>query len=105
MLFRSRFTVPLASSSVNESDTIVRVSDGSIVAIGGLMRQVQNDARSQIPGAGDSPVVGGLFRNRARTQTKSELVILLKTSVIEGDASWRQQASEVGERVEALRPR
>jgi MSHA biogenesis protein MshL len=100
-----RFTVPLASSSVNESDTIVRVSDGSIVAIGGLMRQVQNDARSQIPGAGDSPVVGGLFRNRARTQTKSELVILLKTSVIEGDASWRQQASEVGERVEALRPR
>ena len=100
-----RFTVPLASSNINESDTIVRVSDGSIVAIGGLMRQVQNDTRSQIPGAGDSPVVGGLFRNRARTQSKSELVILLKTSVIEGDASWRQQASEVGERVEALRPR
>ena len=31
------FTLPLASSNVNESDTIVRVRDGTIAAIGGLM--------------------------------------------------------------------
>jgi MSHA biogenesis protein MshL len=98
------FTVPLASSNINESDTIVRVSDGSIVAIGGLMRQVQNDTRSQVPGVGDVPGVGNLFRNRAQAQAKSELVILLKTSVIHGDATWQQQAREVSERIESLRP-
>jgi MSHA biogenesis protein MshL len=97
------FTVPLASSNVNESDTIVRVNDGSIVAIGGLMRQAQNDSRSQVPGAGDLPVVGNLFRNRAEGLSKSELVILLKTSVIQGDASWQQQAQEVGERMNAIK--
>jgi MSHA biogenesis protein MshL len=99
------FTVPLASSNINESDTIVRVSDGSIVAIGGLMRQVQNDARSQVPGVGDVPGIGNLFRNNAQAQAKSELVILLKTSVIHGDATWQQQALEVSERIESLRPR
>jgi MSHA biogenesis protein MshL len=98
------FTVPLASSNINESDTIVRVSDGSIVAIGGLMRQVQNDARSQVPGVGDVPGVGNLFRNNAQAQAKSELVILLKTTVIHGDATWQQQAQEVSERIESLRP-
>ena len=95
------FTVPLASSNVNESDTIVRVNDGSIVAIGGLMRQSQNEVRSQVPGVGDIPGVGNLFRNRAEGLSKSELVILLKTSVIRGDGSWQQQAQEVGERMQA----
>ena len=96
------FTVPLASSSVNESDTIVRVQDGSIVAIGGLMRQSQNEVRSQLPGLGDAPVVGSLFRNRSEGMSKSELVILLKTSVIQGDGSWQQQAQEVSERLQGM---
>ena len=46
-------------------------------------------------------MVGNLFRNRAEGVSKSELVILLKTSVIQGDASWQQQAQEVGERMQA----
>ena len=95
------FTVPLASSNVNESDTIVRVTDGSIVAIGGLMRQTQNDVRSQVPVAGDVPILGNLFRNRSEGVSKSELVILLKTSVIHGDNSWQQQAQEVSDRLQS----
>jgi MSHA biogenesis protein MshL len=96
------FTLPLASSNINESDTIVRVNDGSIVAIGGLMRQAQNDARSQVPGIGDAPGIGGLFRNRAQAMSKSELVILLKTTVIQGDGTWQQQAQEVGDRIQGM---
>ena len=96
------FTVPLASSSVNESDTVVRVQDGSIVAIGGLMRQSQNEVRSQLPGLGDAPLVGSLFRNRSEGVNKSELVILLKTSVIQGDGSWQQQAQEVSDRLQGM---
>jgi MSHA biogenesis protein MshL len=95
-------TLPLASSSINESDTIVRVSDGSIVAIGGLMRQAQNDSRSGVPGLGEAPVLGNLFRSSSRSAQKSELVILLKTTVIHGDASWQAQAQEVNDRVQGM---
>jgi MSHA biogenesis protein MshL len=96
------FTLPLASSNVNESDTIVRVVDGSIVAIGGLMKQNQADDRAQLPGLGDIPGLGALFRNTRRNLSKSELVILLKTTVIQGEQTWQSQAQEVTERMQGM---
>ena len=44
------FTLPLASSTVSETDTIVRARDGNIVAIGGLMQTRSSNERSQVPG-------------------------------------------------------
>jgi MSHA biogenesis protein MshL len=80
------FTLPLASSSINETDSIVRVQDGHIVAIGGLMRQQSSTDRSQVPVAGDIPVAGALFGQRARESSKQELVILIKPTVVHSDA-------------------
>ena len=97
------FTLPLASSNVNESDTIVRVRDGTIAAIGGLMKQSQANSSSGLPGTADSPIFGNIFGSRNRQLTKSELVILLKVTLIKGDATWQQQAQEVNERVQMLR--
>jgi MSHA biogenesis protein MshL len=99
------FTLPLASSTVNESDSVVRVQDGNIVAIGGLMRQQQTADRSQVPGVGDVPVVGELFRQTSRGYSKSELVILLKPTVIQGDRGWQQDLAEVQERLQNFDPR
>jgi len=98
------FTMPLASSNINESDTIVRVRDGNIVAIGGLMKQEQEDSRSGVPGASGGSVLGWPFRNEGRRLQKSELVILIKPTVIKGEQAWQKQANEVGERIETLRP-
>ncbi|MGQ0579349.1 MAG: pilus (MSHA type) biogenesis protein MshL [Betaproteobacteria bacterium] len=95
------FRLPLASSSVSESDTIVRVNDGNIVAIGGLMRETQARNVGQVPGVGSLPVIGNLFGSKARSVVKSELVILLKPTVIEGDASWRQDILDSKERIDA----
>jgi MSHA biogenesis protein MshL len=97
------FTLPLASSNINESDTIVRVQNGTIAAIGGLMRQQQSDTRSGLPGA-TGPVTGTLFGARDRQLTKSELVILLKVTIIRGDAAWQQEAQELNERMLNMRP-
>lgn len=96
------FTLPLASSNINESDTIVRVQDGTIAAIGGLMRQQQNTTRSGLPGTTDSPA-GSLLGARDQGLTKSELVILLKVTVIRGDLAWQQQAQELNERMLNMR--
>jgi MSHA biogenesis protein MshL len=97
------FTLPLASSNINESDTIVRVRDGTIAAIGGLMKQAQQNASSGLPGTTDSPFFGNLFGSRSRQLAKSELVILLKVTLIKGDTAWQQQAQEVNERVQMMR--
>jgi MSHA biogenesis protein MshL len=95
-------TLPLASSNINESDTIVRVRDGTIAAIGGLMKQQQSNVNSGLPGTTDN-VLGNIFGSRNRQLTKSELVILLKVTVIKGDAVWQQQAQELNERVQTMR--
>ena len=96
------FTLPLASSTINETDTIVRVQDGNIVAIGGLMRQSSTRDQSQLPGVGDAPGLGSLFRQRGTTNTKSELVILLKPTVVHSDLTWQQEIAEARDRVRSL---
>ena len=95
------FRLPLASSTISESDTIVRVSNGNIVAIGGLMKEAQARDVSQVPGLGNAPVIGNLFGNKRRSLVKSELVILLKPTVIESDASWRKDILETKDRIDA----
>jgi MSHA biogenesis protein MshL len=96
------FTLPLASSTINETDTIVRVQDGNIVAIGGLMRESSTSDRSQLPGFGDAPGLGSLFRQRGTTNTKSELVILLKPTIVHSDRTWQQELTEARDRVQAM---
>jgi MSHA biogenesis protein MshL len=83
------YRLPLAASTVNESDSIVRIGDGQIVAIGGLMVQTANDTRSGVPGLSEAPLVGGLFRQTSTVNSKRELVILIKPTIIQGDgANW-----------------
>jgi MSHA biogenesis protein MshL len=98
-------TLPLASSSTSETDSIVRGKDGHIVAIGGLMRQSTVSDRSQLPGAGDVPGVGGLFRNTSQVTQKRELVILLKPTVVQDDNNWADNMLESQQRIQGLDPR
>ena len=56
------YKLPLATSTVNETDSIVRVHDGQFVAIGALLVQTTSDERTGVPGLSEAPVVGGLFR-------------------------------------------
>lgn len=99
------FQLPLAASTVNESDSVVRVQDGNIVAIGGLMRQQQSGSASGLPGTTDVPVVGALFGQRGKASSKSELVILLKPTIIRGSATWKQDLADTEARLQAYDPR
>jgi MSHA biogenesis protein MshL len=93
------YRLPLAASSINETDTIVRVQDGNIVAIGGLMRQEQSSDRSQLPGA--TGAAANLLGQRSAGLRKRELVILIKPTMIENDRAWTQDLRDVQERVRA----
>ncbi len=85
------FRLPLASSAVNETDTVVRIQDGSIVAIGGLMQLESSKNASGLPGTTNLPGLGSLFGNRATTGRKKELVVLIKPSIIRTAQDWEQQ--------------
>ncbi|MBJ7313578.1 pilus (MSHA type) biogenesis protein MshL [Rugamonas sp. CCM 8940] len=98
-------TLPLAASSTSEMDSMVRGQDGQVVAIGGLMRQATTTDRSQVPGAGDVPLLGALFRNTKDVMQKRELVVLIKPTIVESGASWNEDLLEAGRRVKELEPR
>ena len=97
------FQLPLASSNINETDSIVRVTDGNIVAIGGLMEHAQTDDSGKIPGAGDVPGVGELFKQGRKALQKRELVVLLKPTIIRGDKEWRDDLEQTQQRLESMR--
>ena len=75
------------------------------MAIGGLMRQSTTNDRSQVPGAGNVPLLGALFRNTGQTVQKRELVVLIKPTIVEGANSWNEDLLDSGKRIEALDPR
>ncbi|MBC7500957.1 MAG: pilus (MSHA type) biogenesis protein MshL [Herminiimonas sp.] len=99
------FNLPLASSNTSETDSIVRGRDGQIVAIGGLMRQSAVSDRAQLPGIANTPVIGALLGNTNRLSQKRELVILLKPTIVQGDAAWSQDILESQRRIQDLDPR
>jgi len=96
------FRIPVPRSAVQETDSIVRAQDGQIVAIGGLMSQRQVDDRQQLPGVGNVPGLGALFRNSSSASEKHELVILLKPTVIHSDQNWAQDILQSQGRIEAM---
>lgn len=98
----STLSVPLALSSIRESDTIIRARSGQVVVIGGLMKDQQRDDTAKTPVLGDMPVVGNLFQHQRQSRTKSELVILLRPIVTDGVDSWSEALRSSAERVQAM---
>ncbi len=99
------YTLPFASSRVKETDSIVRVKDGMIVAIGGLMSQEQSADESKVPGAGDIPFLGHFFKQTNRATRKREMVVLIKPTVIRGDGDWQQDMDALDQRLKDYDPR
>ncbi|MBW7902355.1 MAG: pilus (MSHA type) biogenesis protein MshL [Rhodocyclaceae bacterium] len=99
------FRLPLASSSINETDAVVRVQDGYIVAIGGLMSQEQGRDNNGLPGLASASGVGTLFGQRGSGFRKRELVVLIKPTIIQNAQSWKQDLLDTAGRLEKMDPR
>lgn len=93
--------LPLAKSTINETDTIVRLSDGNIVALGGLMKMDLRDNRGGLPGVGAGGI-GTLFRNANMQVVKKEMIVLIKPTIIQGDRDWDADIAQSRNRFEVL---
>ena len=65
-----------------ELETKVLVDDGAIVALGGLLDQNDRETVDKIPLLGDIPVLGGLFRNTARSRAKTNLMVFIRPTIV-----------------------
>lgn len=96
------YRLPLASSSVNETDTIVRVPDGNIVAIGGLMQQDSRRSNSGLPGSSASSVLRTLFGNTSQSTRKRELVVLIRPTILHDAEDWRRSTERATDALQDL---
>ena len=65
----------------------ILVEDGTVVVLGGLLSDTYEDSRQQVPGLGDIPFFGALFRNETRSRNKTNLMVFLRPVVVRDDAS------------------
>jgi general secretion pathway protein D len=60
----------------------VLVDDGAIVVLGGLLQDEYSGTQEKVPGLGDVPVLGNLFRSEARSRRKTNLMVFLRPVVV-----------------------
>lgn len=66
----------------------VLVEDGSIIVIGGLLQDEYAGNQDQVPGLGDVPLLGNLFKSESRSRKKTNLMVFLRPVVVrDGQAS------------------
>ena len=94
--------IPLALSSVRESDSIVKARSGQVIVIGGLMQDLTDDRTASAPGLSNVPVLGRIFRHDKKQSTKSELVILLRPVVVDDGSQWSNELENSSKSLESL---
>ncbi len=94
--------LPLAFSTVRESDSVVRALSGQVVVIGGLMKTISSDDNGGVPGLDEVPIVGELFKQKRKLNRRSELVILLRPIVVDKNRAWANYIQQSAERIQRL---
>jgi general secretion pathway protein D len=81
-------------------ETNVLVDDGQIIVLGGLIEDSVNDGTEKVPGLGDIPVIGNLFKYQTRKRTKTNLMVFLRPTVIRSN---EQSVNVAGDRYNFIR--
>lgn len=75
-------------------ETTVQAQDGGTVVLGGLITDDNSSVNGKVPGLGDAPIIGGLFRSRSKNQTRRTLFVFMRPTVIDS----QHKASTVAKR-------
>ena len=76
----SGFRVP--SLTTRRTETEVELRDGQTFAIAGLIDNTVTETMSKIPGLGDIPILGLLFKSRAYQKNQTELVVMITPHIV-----------------------
>ena len=81
----SGFRVPALST--RRTETEVELRDGQTFAIAGLIDNSVTETMSKIPGLGDIPILGLLFKSRAYQKNQTELVVMITPHIVPSDST------------------
>ena len=95
--------LPLAFSTVRESDSVVKARNGQVVVIGGLMQNSTSNDDAGVPGLSSIPIFGNLFKQKRKINTRSELVILLRPIVVNSNKTWSNYIKDSAGRIQQLK--
>ncbi|MDN3640183.1 pilus (MSHA type) biogenesis protein MshL [Simiduia curdlanivorans] len=96
-----KFSLPLAVRDIRETDSIVRAESGQVVVLGGLMQEILQEVDGKTPLLGDIPGVRGMFNTRNYKKVKTELVILLRPTVVDAN-TYLKDVESSNQRVKDL---
>ncbi len=89
-------------------DTNVLVNDGSIVVLGGLLQDEYSGNQEKVPGLGDIPLFGNLFKSETRSRKKTNLMVFLRPVVVRDasgtDALTMERYDQMRARQEGAQP-
>lgn len=72
-------------TSKRQIKTNIIVGDGNMVVLGGLLDERETEVTSKVPGLGDLPLIGGLFRSKQNKREKVNLMIFLRTVIVKNN--------------------
>ena len=84
--------------------TGLTIYDGYTVAVGGLMREDVQNVEDSVPILGDLPIIGRLFRSKAESRIKSNLVIFVTAEIIDAAGSRINQPTSSSPGAEGAAP-
>lgn len=80
--------------NVQELDSVVNMNSGQPIVMGGLMQDRTDSVQAGVPVLSEVPIFGGLFRNQGDNIRKTELVIFLKATIIDGSTGTIHQTDK-----------
>jgi pilus assembly protein CpaC len=76
----SGFRIP--ALIVRRAETVVELRDGQSFAIAGLLDNLSQDDKSQVPLLGNLPIIGHLFKSKSERMTRTELMVLITPRLV-----------------------
>ena len=70
--------------------TTVQLEDGELLVLGGLIDETVVESEQKVPGLGDIPIIGALFRTSRATTVKQNLLVFIRSSIIKDPEKARQ---------------
>ena len=78
-------TITIPTVALREMTTTVKMRDGQMVIIGGLISKSNSSTEEKVPILGDLPYLGKLFTRISTLESRSELVLLLQPHIVDND--------------------
>jgi MSHA biogenesis protein MshL len=104
-IYSESYVIPTPLNTVRESDSVVKAQNGQVIVLGGLMQEKEDENKEGLTGLARIPLIGHLFRVDKGSTQKSELIILLKASIIEGNSDWENNINPSRRRFDQLNAR